>query len=312
VNDRQEHYLRLANKFVDTISSYPSNRFSGKGVVICGGGKYFPSAYVLVHLLRYLGCTLPVQLFRLHGEEMPGGYDRMLRPYGVECTECPEGLGGWESKTYAILESPFEDVLFLDADNLPVSDPSWLLDTVLYRDAGAVFWPDVGSNLKPTDAMWDVFQAPYRDEPRFETGQILINKRRCWQPLNLAHHYNSNSDHYYKFVNGDTGCFQMGWIRLGHTYSLIPYQPTHIHRLWFRQVWTDRTILFEHRAACRKWDYYSRIDRRYTHAPFCARVLRELRYVCGKRALTRRVRPSRFRRRMKKIAAHRLVDREST
>ena len=38
---------------------YPSERFGGRGIVICGGGeKYLPSVYVLVRLLRHLRCRL--------------------------------------------------------------------------------------------------------------------------------------------------------------------------------------------------------------------------------------------------------------
>jgi putative intracellular protease/amidase len=41
------------------------------GVVIPGGGaKYFPSAWVCVHMLRHLGCTLPVELWHLGPREV--------------------------------------------------------------------------------------------------------------------------------------------------------------------------------------------------------------------------------------------------
>lgn len=42
--------------------------------------------------------------------------------------------------------SSYEEVLYLDSDNIPLRDPTYLFDTPLYSGAGqprAVFWPDM-------------------------------------------------------------------------------------------------------------------------------------------------------------------------
>jgi len=50
---------------VAALEAYP-NGYRGRGIVICGGGaKYFPAAWVCIHMLRHLHCTLPIQLWHL-------------------------------------------------------------------------------------------------------------------------------------------------------------------------------------------------------------------------------------------------------
>jgi RHS repeat-associated protein len=57
----------------------PAGLFTGRGIVICGGGaKYLPSVYVLVRLLRHLRCGLPVEVWHLGKDEMPEEVRGML------------------------------------------------------------------------------------------------------------------------------------------------------------------------------------------------------------------------------------------
>jgi len=49
-------------------------------------------------------------------------------------------------KADAIIASSFEEVLYLDSDNIPLRDPTYLFDTELYAEEGrprAVFWGDI-------------------------------------------------------------------------------------------------------------------------------------------------------------------------
>lgn len=49
-------------------------------------------------------------------------------------------------KADAIIASSFEEVLYLDSDNIPLRDPTYLFDTELYAGEGrprAVFWSDI-------------------------------------------------------------------------------------------------------------------------------------------------------------------------
>ena len=66
---------------------YPSQRFEGRGIVICGGGaKYFPCAYVLVLLLRHLQCLLPIEVWHLGAREMTGNEGQGTRDGLIICS----------------------------------------------------------------------------------------------------------------------------------------------------------------------------------------------------------------------------------
>ncbi len=110
-NSRQE-----LEKFLATVKNYPQKRFEGKGIVICGGGeKYFPGTWVLVNMLRYHGCTLPIEVWYLGDEEMDPHMANLLKPMGVTCIDGLQKrkehpcriLKGWELKAYALLHSAF-------------------------------------------------------------------------------------------------------------------------------------------------------------------------------------------------------------
>ena len=207
---------------------YPAERFAGRGIVICGGGaKYFPCTWVCVNMLRQLGCTLPIEVWHLGDEEMDAEMRALLMPQGVELVDGWEVrkvhpvrvLLGWELKAYALLHSRFAEVLLLDADNVAVRDPAYLFDAPEYREKGAVFWPDFG-RLEPERPIWRLTGVAYRDEPEFESGQILVDKARCWRALQVAMHLNEHSDFYYNHIHGDKETFHFAWRKLGQDYAM--------------------------------------------------------------------------------------------
>ena len=110
-------------------------------------------------------------------------------------------------------------VLLLDADNFAAVDPQYLFDTPEYRETGAIFWPDIGRIVRASPA-WSVFGVPYRDEPEFETGQILVDKAKCWKALCLTKYYNDYSDFYYQYVYGDKETFHFAFHRVGQPYAM--------------------------------------------------------------------------------------------
>ena len=151
-----------------------------------------------------------IQLWHLGKQEIDGTMKDLLAPLGVECIDAhavrkqhpARILNGWELKPYAIKYSSFREILYLDADNVPVVNPEFLFETQEFLESGAIFWPDYG-RLSPGNPIWEVGDVLYRNEPEFESGQIVLDKTRCWAPLSLALWYNENSDFYYKYVLGE-------------------------------------------------------------------------------------------------------------
>lgn len=256
-------YKELASQFAAAtaaVQPYPEGRFEGRGIVICAGGaRLFTCAYVAIAVLRrHLGCALPIEVWHLGPEEMGPPMRGLLEELDVETVDAHavakrhhvERLGGWELKSYALMRSRFREVLLLDADNVPVRDPSFLFELPAFRDTGALFWPDL-VRLARNSPIWTITGLAYRDQPSFESGQIVLDKARCWTALSLANWMNQRSDAFYDVLFGDKDTFLIAWLKLGQPHFMIPHLPK-------RVPWTmcqrdpDGAVLFQHRSE-KKW-----------------------------------------------------------
>ena len=271
--DRQPlniHFAGIAcEKFISTIPAYPRERYTGRGIVICGGGsKYFTSAWVCINMLRRCGCPLPIQLWHLGKKEMSRDMKRLVALLDVECVDGSRVrrkfpvriLQGWELKPYAIIHSPFREVMLIDADNVPVANPEFLFDTLQFKTTGAIFWPDYKRRTtEKTRAIWRNCGLGVPNEPEFESGQIVVDKERCWPALCLCLWFNENSDFYYQYFHGDKETFHLAFRKLKKGYSLIP-KP--IHRLEGTMCQHDfeGRRIFQHRNSD-KWDLFLRNKR---------------------------------------------------
>src|SRR5210317_279550 len=251
-----ENAADQVNAAIATLHDSPAEEKEGRGIVIAAGGvKFQINAWVCIRMLRDLGCQLPIQCWYLGEPERNRAWEQIVESYGVECVDAyevrerhPHGrLYGWELKPYAIQHSPFAEVLFLDADNVPVRDPTFLFDTPEYQEHGAVFWPDFGRLGSDREA-WKVFgDIPYRDEPEFESGQIVVDKLRCWKALELCNWYMENSNNFYFFhVHGDKEVFHMAWRKLDMPYAM-PDRPIDALPGVMCQHDFDGKRLFQHR-----------------------------------------------------------------
>lgn len=226
-NLTNENAWKISEAFIQTIPAYPGH-FYGRGIVICAGGvRYFTNAWVCIHMLRRLGCYLPIQVWYLGSGEMDEKMKSIVRPFNIHCVDGAKVrrvrqariLNGWELKPYAILNCPFQEVLLLDADNVPVVNPEFLFETPEYLATGAIFWPDFG-RLEASRGIWEICGVDYRDEPEFESGQIVVDKERCWEALSLALWYNEHSDFYYRHIHGDKETFHLAFRKLRMPYAM--------------------------------------------------------------------------------------------
>jgi hypothetical protein len=109
-------------------------------------------------------------------------------------------------------------VLLLDADNVPVRDPTFLFESAPYRATGALFWPDYATKPGPA-ILWRALGIRRPAEPEFESGQILVDKRRCGKALALALWFNAHSDFFYRHIHGDKETFHLAFRRLRQSYA---------------------------------------------------------------------------------------------
>lgn len=221
-NDNVEDIKTKWKSFVLTIDEYP-NTYFGKGIVICAGGvKYLTCAWVLISMLRYQGCKLPIEIW-YKGNEISQEMAAELARFDVDCKNIEHFVKeakGFVLKPLAILYSKFEEVLFLDADNVATTNPSYLFDDENYKKAGTIFWPDYWKTPQE-NPIWDILEVPFRDCKEQESGQILINKSLCWQELNFCVYLNLHHNIFYQLLYGDKDTFKFAWLALKRDYYMI-------------------------------------------------------------------------------------------
>ncbi len=208
----------------------------------------------------------------------------LVKPLGVECVDGQEIrkiipariLNGWELKPYSIINCPFKRVLLLDADCVAIKDPSFLFETEEFIETGAIFWPDFG-RLESDREIWSACGIEYRDEPEFESGQIVVDKQRVWKELSIAMHLNEHSDFYYDLIHGDKETFHMSFAITGKPYSM-PSRGIDALESTMCQHDFQGTRIFQHRNMD-KWDIWGNNNRikGFEYETDCFEFLRELR-----------------------------------
>ncbi len=246
--------------FLKSISRYPAKRFSGRGIVICAGGiRMFRCAWVCINMLRRFGCQLPVEMWALNDSELTIQMKAMIEPLGVEVVNAAlvrrrhpaRILNAWELKPFALVHSRFEEVILLDSDNVPLIDPEVLFSRRAYSKLGSIFWPDAG-RFAQDHPIWRICKLKYRNEPQFESGQIVVDKNRSWKALRLTTHLNDHSDFYYRYVHGDKDTFYLAWRILDQKFGMVPTPMKQLRGAMCQHDFNGRRI-FQHRNFL-KWD----------------------------------------------------------
>lgn len=256
------------------VSPYPGT-FKGRGIVICAGGiEYFTCAWVNIKVLRDHGCTLPVEVW-YYGDELNETVISMLTPLNVQCKNFLDyGIAanvGFMLKPLAIMHSAFEEVLYLDADNVCTTAPSYLFEDEGYLKNGAMFWPDFWK-ISPLNPMWQITGTHPELLEEQESGQLLIDKKACWEALNLCVFFNLNSFIYYRFLMGDKDTFKFAWLALRTPFYWISTLPSscgyiqhgNFYGMTMVQHDTSGKQLFMHRNLC-KWNYTPNGIRMWQH-----------------------------------------------
>jgi SAM-dependent methyltransferase len=169
----------------------------GDGVVVCGGGRYWPMVTVCVRMVRDV-CDLPVQVWHRGAQEPIDPVDLVDVP-GVtfhDATQIPVRiLREWQTKLVALLHCGLRRVLFLDADAYPVADPRPLLELAMAARP-FVFWSDLPN--RDNDVKWPAFGFDVAPPiPGVQGGQLAIDRVAFWRELILAHWLVQHADYTY-------------------------------------------------------------------------------------------------------------------
>jgi len=261
-----KYYKKLETEFLEKIPPYPEGVFEGKGIVTACGSRecFYVGAYVMINLLRYFGCYLPVEVWKFDWEK-DDKWDKIFNDLdGVivkyyDRTIAEVERKGWSLKPFAIKESSFKEVLFLDSDIAPAKNPEYLFDYGPYKEKGSIFWSDTckthakarpTDKNKSTDAFWHLAECEEIDEREFESGQILIDKKKCWNEINLTCHYNNHADWYYKLFLGDKETFHLAWRKLRTDFVFFQNSKSENvdgGKYFYQYDWNDE-LVFQHRS----------------------------------------------------------------
>lgn len=246
VRNKRDHAVILAHqlalrRFIKNIPAYPADLYShhfqykGRGIVIATGGKYWPPAYITLRMIRTVGCNLPVQMWYMGARgERDITFEKYCASWGpvefIDANEVAKShpcriLAGYEVKLFSVMNSPFEEVLFLGSDCYPVSNPEFLFELDGFKQTGAIFFPDLTENKDWLD--WEtVGISRFGQDAAWETGQYLINKRTAWRALQISRWLDDHSDYYYGVTgNGDTGTLRAGFAAAGHIVMMFNLAP---------------------------------------------------------------------------------------
>lgn len=216
---------QMWNSFSDQIEPFPDS-YQGKGIVMCiGGFSYYTCGLIAIKMIRDTGCTLPIEAW-YKGNELSEEVKSELAKYDVVCRNFYD-LGITDAKGYAlkplsILHSSFKEICFIDADNICIQNPELLFSTSQYQQYGTIFWPDYW-RTGIDNPIWKVVKRKPDNESEQESGQIIINKEKCWRELNLCVHFNTMGHIYHKILWGDKDTFRFAWLALKTPFYMVPH-----------------------------------------------------------------------------------------
>lgn len=160
------------------IPALPPRRPGSRGVVTAAGTpRQLLCAWLAVRRLRELGCDLPVEVFCTAAEIVPAAVAQAF-PAETRFRRLDDpALAGFQIKPFALWHASFDRCLWLDADNLALRDPSFLLDA----DTPATFWPDA---FRTSDrALLAAVDAELPAGLELESGQLVLHATACREAL---------------------------------------------------------------------------------------------------------------------------------
>jgi alpha 1,2-mannosyltransferase len=200
----------------------------GRGIVICAGGfKYLTCAWVQITILRSSKCKLPIEIWHLK-DEIPLSAIQPFLDLGVTFKDISKIVkfdwkGTFTPKILAVYYSSFREILFLDADNNCLRDPTYMFDSPEYKKYGTIFWPDYWK-MESQAPIFDTYENNRWTEFCQESGQMLIDKGRCQKALEA--------------------CLQISLTQIEHLQQLFPVPDNYGDKDIWMSAWNGTETSF--------------------------------------------------------------------
>lgn len=187
------------------------SRNKGQGIVYLSGKKYYWLTMLSIKYIRsVLQDQVPIEIFIPIRDENDHHCTQIKSVYSnVKCSYFTDflsksqvvQLSGYQYKSLALIFSTFNEILYLDSDNVPLIKSDEIFNNESFRKTGFVSWPDFwkrSTNYKFYNmAGLSGFAQPISTLPSVESGQILINKSNHLKTLILAYYYNLYGPDYF-------------------------------------------------------------------------------------------------------------------
>lgn len=205
-----------------------------KGIVIVARDfNSFSSAYVLIRELRHVGCVLPIQLW-YKTDELSSMHIEYLQSLGTLCFNIDKYITfdlkhKYSLKILALFFSCFQHVLYLDANNNVLQDPTFLFTSDEYTLHETLFWPNLWKLNASAPAYLNFPTGKTPTIPNFQqdSGQLLFNRERyskqLWCIFRILEHDLENLFPT-PFNDSDKDLFHITWSATGQSFSFIPYR----------------------------------------------------------------------------------------
>jgi Mannosyltransferase putative len=180
---------------------YAPPPITGDGAVFCAEGRYWRLCVESIRCLRASGFEGMIQVW--HRPSAGGVAPEDVEGMGVQLIDAEylALLGGdqrvsgehngWSSKLYALTHAMFERVLFLDADAFVQRDIRSLFD----RAQPLAIWGKPHQNIRWREVGFP--QRPNTWSHDFQGGQFVINRKRAWKEIVLAHWMCQHRDYFF-------------------------------------------------------------------------------------------------------------------
>jgi alpha 1,2-mannosyltransferase len=233
---------RAHTQFVESVKSQPiklAYKAGTKGIATTASAESLPVVVISLRMIRQTRSTLPVEVFVSDVEVSQSDIcSKIISSLGGQCIPLSPILGNetapeyrenkYFNKLLAMLFSSFEDLLFLDADNLAVVDPSPFFTDAPFTETGMVVWPDYWSPTASRKFYKVISSNDSILHGTAESGQLLISKRTHTRSLLLAAFYNFyGREYYYPLLtqggpgSGDKDTFVPAAVVMGEPYHYV-------------------------------------------------------------------------------------------
>jgi hypothetical protein len=192
----------------------------GRGIVTVGGGKYWPGIYVMIRLLREMGCALPVEVwYRSRWEDVHPEHlndpltvfrdvDEIRQKQGYDFKNGHLKSDGFAAKLDSIYYSRFREIAFIDADAYFVADPAPLLDMLDGR--GFVYWQDLPQQMNAVKWEKAYPEGKGTQIAPIQGGQIFLDKLQTWKLVHASKHMCDRREYFFKCMFGDQDTWRVG------------------------------------------------------------------------------------------------------